>query len=400
MTPEEIKFIAEYSWEIMNAKFDYYFFNDNCAHRIAKLIELATGRNMSKTSGFWLLPTQVVRKLGNKDATNSFVKNETYKPSLKTVFSNQFNSLKNNEKEEFIEFFERSDDDKKNIVNESDSKNLFLIQDYLDLQVAKLSLKEKDEKKLNYLQDQRAVILSELMHRPVDSVKKNELLEKQSDSLIYTKPPSVFRLGYGSRNGEGFIKMGLRIANNDFLNKPNPGQEVSKFIMGEIEAEATENSLDLSKIIFVDVLNINTNPLPMKMTKEYSWEFKVDYSPNNNICAGCSTFGLEGKAGKASRVNDKMMLYGLAGVRVHTLDHQSDDFFTLLSEAGAVINISTNSIVGLSTNYDFGTISNERDYLLKGEWAYNGNKNFDYRIGIEDDGKDTVVLASIGYYFD
>ncbi len=218
----------------MNAKFKYYFFNDNCAHRISKILELATGLNLSSSHGFWLLPMQVVRTLGKENEKENFdlIKQEKYHPSLKRTFFDKFNLLSKKEKSDFIGFFTLSNPEQIETAKTLNTKILILILDYLDIQVAKGTAKDKDEKILNHLQTQRSLILSQLWSYPTKSIKEYEEKGYQSNSLLTSQPASVVRAGFGRREGSSFIRTSYRVANNDFLNISNPGQEISKFIMG------------------------------------------------------------------------------------------------------------------------------------------------------------------------
>jgi hypothetical protein len=100
LTPQQIRFISEIIWELNNARFKYYFLNDNCAHRVAKILELAMSIKITESHGFWLLPMQVIRSLEIESKKNNpgFIKQEIYHPCLKRVFFDRYELLKENEK--------------------------------------------------------------------------------------------------------------------------------------------------------------------------------------------------------------------------------------------------------------------------------------------------------------
>jgi len=175
---------------------------------------------------------------------------------------------------------------------------------------------------------------------------------------------------------------------------------VSKFLVGAIEAEITENSIDITEFVLIDIVNLNTNPLPWRMTHEFSWGFKIDYSPRNNICIDCSTFGTEAKFGAATRLSSKTLLYGLAGGRLHTRQNNKNDIFSLILDTGAIINISNSFILGLEASYYFDPVSGATEYLLKANLGFNFSRNYDYRMSIEGDGEGFAAIARVGYYFD
>ena len=403
LTPQQIKFISEFTWELMNTEFKYYFFNDNCAHRISKILELALGINLSDSHGFWLLPMQVVRSLGreNNRESSNLIEEEKYHPSLKRTFFDGYNLLSKKEKEDLVGFFINSSHQEQiEAVKKLNSTTLLLILDYLDIQVARRTSRNKDEQVMADLQTQRSVILSQLWRYPVETIQKLKGKGHSADSLLSSQPASVIRTGYGIREDSHFAKISYRVANNDFFNIPGPGQEISKFIMGEMETEITDESIRLTQATVIDIVNFNTNPLPIRVTKEFSWGLKVDYSPRSVICSKCSTFGVEAKGGTASRISSRTMLYGLIGGRIHTKLGNDRGIFTTVSEAGVFINVTKKLILGLSANHYYDAVFDNSEYFLKAEAGFNFSRNYDFRARLESDGEDVVSVVSAGYYFD
>ncbi len=166
-----------------------------------------------------------------------------------------------------------------------------------------------------------------------------------------------------------------------------------------METEITEKSARLTKATLIDIVNFNTNPLPIRVTKEFSWGMKVDYSPRSDVCSNCSTLGVEPKGGIATRLNSQLMLYGLTGGRIHT-KQGNRGIFTWVSEVGAFINITRNILLGLSANYYNDPILGHSEYILKGNVGFNMSRNYDFRVSVESDGEDMVSQINVGYFFD
>ena len=399
LTTEQIQFLVEHSWEMLSARFKYYFVNDNCAHRIAKLLEAATGWDLSDTHGFWLLPTQVVRKLRTKPSGSS-VKSEIYNPSLKSLFSARFASLRREERGEFIDFLRLDDRDKRQAVGTLRASLLPLMLDHLDLEVAKGTIADEDEDSLGDIQRKRALILNEMFIRPIPSQGGGSSELRPSQSPIDMKPPSVLRVGTGVRDGRGFQTLTYRAANNDLLNRPGPGQEVSRFIMGEVGLEVERGSVDLRNLVLVDVVNVNTNPLPPSMTHERSWSFRVDYSSRSRLCSDCRNFGLEARVGRSLRPSDRVVFYGFAGARIHTTDPDTDSYLGLTSELGSVIKMTKRTTLKLSGDGYVPMFTGEGDWHWGIEFAISASRQSDLRVSLEGRGHREVLLASFGYYFD
>lgn len=402
LTPEQVRFIAEHSWEMSFARFPYYFFNDNCAHRIARLVEVATGRDLSSTHGFWLLPSQVVRRLASNEEGRPLLRKSHYNPSLRTRFTERFTQLERAERHRFVEYFESDLDGQRKRAKGSSTALLKIKLDYLDLEAAKLRLNEESVADSVFLQRRRGLILAELFRRPATSGPIGEEVTTPVTSPIDAKPPSYLRFGVGAREGGLFSTLGYRIANNDLLSQRTPGQEVSRFLMGDLELEIEEGDAELSRLVIFDVVNVNTNPLPGHMTHERSWSLKLDYAARSRSCVDCRDFGFEGRIGKALRPSSKGLVYGFVGGRAHTQSGEDDDFFTFISELGSVFHPTsrTDTVMNIAGRGYLGSKRGAGDWVWNIDLAWNPKSRFDLRVGLEIEGSERTILGSFAYYFD
>jgi hypothetical protein len=303
-------------------------------------------------------------------------------------------------KKKFVKFFKASSFRDQKIAEKLSTKILLLILDYLDIQVADGTSKAKDAELMPYLQRKRSVVLSQLMKFKVKLIYKFPKDSYESNSLLASQPASVVRVGYGVRGNSSFSRLSYRVANNDFFDSPDPNQEISKFVMGKLEAEVNESSARLTNATLIDIVNYNTNPLPISIAKEYSWSMNVGYSQRSRVCSKCSTFGVGAKWGTANRINSRAMLYGLIGGRVHTKQGSRRGTITMASEVGGFINMTKNLILGFSATYYNDLVLDNSEYFLKANAGFNVSRNFDVRATIESDGDDVVSMFNAGYYFD
>jgi hypothetical protein len=401
LTPTQTKFVAEHGWEMMNAKFDYYFFNDNCAHRIINLIERATSSDLKNSHGFWLLPIQVVQAAKSyKNNGKSLIKNETYHPSLKSTFSKRYNNLSKAQKNLFIEYFQTQAGKKDEILSKLSEEEMFLILDQLDIQVAKLTIEENmndDEKKS--LEKERGIILDELLKRP--SIKYREKLKwGENYTLLDYRPTSVLRSGYTNRNGKNNLTVRYQIANNDLLNKPMAGQESSRFIMGAVEADISDDDIQIRDFTIADITNLNTNALPMSLTNEFSWQVKIGYGHRNRVCDSCGSFGVTTKAGKTIKLNDNTLLYGLVGGRFNSKKTDGYKYVTAVSENGILLDMEEMGKLNIGLDFNMDVDRGEPEYIVKSDYSINITPNSDIRIEAESDFEGNSMFAiKMGYFF-
>lgn len=397
LPPEQKKFLVEHSWEMMRAKFDYYFFNDNCAHRIARLIEETTGKKITANSGFWLLPTQVIRHLN--DPGVDIVDKEIYLPSLKSNFSKTYSDLDAEKKRAFIKYLQLDPKDQPVAAKGADPQLLKAWLDYLNLELAKLTEKPKNANKISEIYKRRAIVLSEMLGRTTESLGSKSNAKIAYESLMDARPPSSMRLDYGYSD-RNFARLSFRVANNDLLDKPISGQEISRFIMGGLQLEYEEGRFNLRKATLVDILNLNTNPLPESLTNEFSWGFRLDYAPRNELCRECKSAGIEGKFGKSAHLGKGSIAYGLAGARIHSEEQDTKSYSNLVAEAGVVTEITDDLSLLLSGQYTNDPFTGTNDSNVSVEARQKISDRVDLRISAAANKEKSQITAGISAYFD
>lgn len=78
----EIDMLLMHAWELGPVKFDYYFFDENCAYHLLSLFEVARP-SLALTSGFrgWVIPVDTVRRVVDE---SGMVAEVVYRPSNNT----------------------------------------------------------------------------------------------------------------------------------------------------------------------------------------------------------------------------------------------------------------------------------------------------------------------------
>lgn len=404
LTADQIRFVSEHSWELSNAQFDYYFLNDNCAHRVINVVERATGHDLTKAHGFWLMPLQVVQELRDVEG-GALLQEENYYPSLKSVFSRQYAALSDADKESFIAFLKQDNAEQKQQAKLLSSELLALLLDHYNIKSAQLSIKKRsNQERRQDINNYRRIILFELLSRPADSMKAFAEDDTTDKSLLDIPNISVLRTGIVRRDGESFVNARYQVANNDLLSYRQPGQERSRFIMGAIEADIGvsgdgSDRFDLRELVVFDLANLNTNPLPMSETKEYSWGIKLGYSQRNVACTGCGSVALDAKIGKAHRFNDHVMIYSLNGARLNHKKIDDYGYAYLVSENGIGVDVSDLRF-DISVDASYDPIEEQDDYLIGMEVAKGLTQNSDLRLMVADGFDQGKVLSlKLGYHF-
>jgi hypothetical protein len=86
LTHEEVSQFLRHSWEIKNIRFDYFFFDENCAYRILTMVDAATPRfNIESQFSLFAAPVDTIRLLAKQDIVSSTL----YRPSMAKILKSQ-----------------------------------------------------------------------------------------------------------------------------------------------------------------------------------------------------------------------------------------------------------------------------------------------------------------------
>ena len=68
LSDEQVRLLAFHLWEVIGKKFTYHFLTQNCAYRLAELLELVTDEPWLTNSRVWYLPVEMFHRLTTLDA--------------------------------------------------------------------------------------------------------------------------------------------------------------------------------------------------------------------------------------------------------------------------------------------------------------------------------------------
>jgi hypothetical protein len=83
LTPAEIDRLLMHTWELGPTRFDYYFFDENCAYHLLSLLEVARpGLELTDRFRWWAIPSDTVRAVTDQPG---LLKRVVYRPATATI---------------------------------------------------------------------------------------------------------------------------------------------------------------------------------------------------------------------------------------------------------------------------------------------------------------------------
>jgi hypothetical protein len=382
------RFVIEHSYELKRARFTYYFLNDNCAHRIARLLQMATqgGYQPPKRSP-WLQPGQVVQSL----QAQGWVRGETRHVALKSDARTTYAALPAASQTRIRQALKTAE--KLAALNDAE---LRLLNQLLDVEAASFANKPRNAKQLEAVHARRQqVLLARLARPPLGAI--GPTTEPPSTATTPAKAPPPAKLSVAQVFGPTHAtRLTFRAANHDLLALPMQGQPPSQFVFGEVTAQAGEGGGTLHSATLLDIISLNPQPLPQMFGTERSWAMQAGYGPADELCTKCRRVAVEGKLGHALAVGADATLFALAGGQLNSRQTQANDYAGAVAELGAILPLGQTRALA-TYRATLGVQEGPVRHLAKLEFSQPLNLGTELRLSAAHNGHQGTFLVGFGF---
>ncbi|MCP4753884.1 MAG: DUF4105 domain-containing protein, partial [Proteobacteria bacterium] len=298
---KQIRRIVHHAWELFQGSdFDYYFLLDNCAYRMAELLEAAWDqKRINPGFGLYSIPIDVFHKINRMENNGRpLIRKIRLYPSRQRqlrrkvgyLSGEQFDLMKT-----VVENFDRIDSPKYRSLDERDKAQLIdaLIDYYKFRQVddRKTDRKETIEKLLTIRS--KLPILGESPPTPV--------LKPPTDGT----PPGLVRLGIEqTSNGEVALQLGIRPSYYDLLDSETGKLPNTQIIALDLNLGISPDKATIRRLKLFDIVSLNLSPTRLGGDSGWSWRARAELEPQNLECEDCLVFHLSSGLGKALSIAD------------------------------------------------------------------------------------------------
>ena len=321
--------ITFHAWElIQNVHFKYYFFLDNCAYRMAELLEMAwTDSTRINTSGaLWAIPVDVVFKLNKIRSESNLLAPLLGKPRLipsrqrklqKRVA--QLNELEHVHLKKLIKYrdYIESNDFQK-LTENSKAK---IIDVLLDHQQFQKTIKPDFEQS-----PERYKLLSVRSKLPI---LEYDLSFENTKSPTEGTPPMRFRLGAVFNDFLGpALETGVWANYHDLLGEESGHLLNAEVVTLDLNIQFRDDSFELTQFQLFNIQKYALNPTGISGDFDWSWRTKAGWQRKNFGCSPCRKFLISGGMGGAYSLTGKDVEYAFMELFGET-DNQSKSVFLL-----------------------------------------------------------------------
>ena len=394
LIPEDVAFIIEHLWEILPAKFDYYFVDENCAFHFAKLIELVLDEPIIYDDSLWVLPNAVAKGVAKARYKNKpLLTDVIFLPSRETVLHNYYGQLTVEQKEvakaiiehDFsftIKKYEVLSDDEKKIIVESLFQYINVMKQQGEHHHAIKTSKRKLIKERLRLSVGKAIVYS---------------TRKQNAAPHLARKPSKFSLGIANvGQSKLYTTAGFRMTYFDDLSSSVGLSEFSNLEMIDVEVIADKTKAKVLKLDLIDISSLYLPAIPWTNTVASAWSVRAGYEQLSNACIDCGIYFAEGSLGKSIRIGSEALGFAMVGGKGF---FGAEDDVTIFTKLGFITSITGNLKAKIELQKASNiTLSSSYTRSVKLAISYEFAHQWDIRFFLEN--KETTSAAlTLNYYW-
>lgn len=310
LSQEKVNGIVDHSWELLGAKFTYYFLKQNCGYKMAELLNLVIDYPLLPSFKEWAMPSDVLTQLMEaSDGGIKLVKDISLIKSRQNEFRDKFQLLTLTEKTITLKFIKQKEEEEtQSVLALSSESNKRIIDTLFDYYAFILTKKDADVKAIEARR--RVLLLSRL---------KLDTEELNWPETAPTPPPhksqnsSMLQASYiyNDQLGAGAL-IRFRPAYYDFLSLNRGRAPYTQMSMLDLSAVVRNNKISLKHLDLLKIETLNISPTGLSEDGDFAWKVGVGIREQNLSCVGCLHGYLSGGIGKAYSVADKMAIYLMA----------------------------------------------------------------------------------------
>lgn len=394
LEPQDINLLLGHLWELLDADYQYYFFNRNCAFHMGELLQLVLTTKLAANKRLWMTPQSIMQNLSAVNYNGKpLVHTITYHPSRQSRLYQRFSFLNKPQKAMLHNLVNKPD-----LINDIDLSAFVIAQqheivdtliDYYQF-LRKEAAGTNDEHNIRYKQ---AVLLRyQLPPGPgadkFSSAAQPHLGRKPSYS-------SVQIMGNSETATYGLLQ--LRPAYYDALDAEEGHVSFSALSMGEVVLGFTENRLFLKDLSLLKIESIRANLTGLPGDRNYSWYLDVGAAQSKIGCVSCAAVKVNSGIGYGVEAISRLNISGFIGGGYLGKSLNDNDSY-LASKLIATWYTTERLSARLELEQRFYS-DGRTDHLTKLNSRLALTQNSDIRIAVSRDNSATEAGLALGWYW-
>src|SRR5450830_283034 len=396
----DVDFVVAHAWEVLGKKYTYYFFRQNCAYRMAEIVQVLPGLDIIPHERPFTIPQTLTQKLVHATyAGHPLIAKVVYYPSRQSRFYEKYLKLKPQQ----AALLKR------------------MVRQGVDINIADVNALPVDTKQqivdgvidyYRFTNENPQAPTSQLDPNYLKAVAARFVLPpggaqetiQREISPDMGRPPSWAQIGemYSSHDGNA-ISLRIRPAYYDQLDGDGSHIRNASLTMGDTQLSIKEGNIKLHRFDLVSVDSANQGVSGLANDRGLAWKVRVGAEQAFTGCLNCLVARGQADIGMGRQVTQHTFLAGYVGGGLQTDKYDQGVAFARASLE--VISRFDEYGLGMKANIEHrqGLESGiQSQIFFRGEIRWVVLSGLDLRLDYEHSdgpGSGEVLIASIGSYW-
>lgn len=391
LSPSEVEQLLFHAWELIGRDYVYYFLKENCAFRMAELLELVVKQSLISKRQPYAMPISVFHRLAEiehhgQPLVAEIIQHpsrqkrlvEGYKQATRNIQQAVSAVIANNYNLEIIAF--------QSLDNTEQVQVLEILFDYLEF------LKISDDS-LQLVQYKNRLLRARLA---LPSGKPKQIAFNDQAPHLSTYP-SLLQVSWVDTAQRPALELRFRATYYDYLTANRDKALFSALSMFDIHLRQQDSSLQLYRFDLLNLENMNLSQTGLPEDGGLAWKVNLGYAPQDLACRGCQTVQLSGGLGKAWQLGNGV-IYAMQDGRVHQ-NRQGVGLLSADSRIGTVYDLNSYWRVHLELGYRSYLDAETKSFSwYRIQQRLGNSRHWDMRMSIEKL-RSTELRFALSYYW-
>ncbi|MFZ5670096.1 MAG: DUF4105 domain-containing protein [Pseudomonadota bacterium] len=317
---EQIALLSDHVWEVSGTANRYYFLRQNCAYRLAELVNLVVDAPLIPPDKPWTMPIDVFERLMRDRPGKPLVRSVVRIDSRQNAFRRAYFALPAQAQRDIVAYVEGSSvAPDRELARQAPVLDALI--DYYSFLVAASEKAQREPGVLADMKARRNALLLARLHLPVATAgtppaPKDLPNEGQKSSLLQASYVSNTEIGDG-------LELRVRPAYHDFLTYAPGVVAGSELAFADTRLDIRDGKVRLRGLDLVKVVALNLSPTGLVRDGAPAWAIRFGVEDRALGCQDCLVGFVEGGYGRAMQVAENAIVYGFLNGLAVTGDEPS-----------------------------------------------------------------------------
>lgn len=391
LSPAEVQRLLFHAWELIGRDYVYYFLKENCAFRMAELLELVIQQSLVSKRQPYVMPVSVFHRLAEiehngKPLVAEIIQHPSRQKRLVKAFQQATAKLQQavaaviaNNYVLDIALFHR--------LNTSEQAQVIeILFDYIEF------LKISDD--TEQLVQQKNQLLKARLRLPNGPQTRPEFDDIAPHFSTY---PSLLQFSLVDTEQKPALELRFRATYYDLLTANRDKASFSALSMFDLHLRQQDSRLQLYRFDLLNIEHMNLSQTGLPEDGGLAWKVNVGYAPQHLACWRCQTVQLTAGLGKAWQ-RENAVFYAMQDGRVHQ-NRQEVGLVSGDSRIGTVLDLYSYWRLQLELGYRTYLDADAENFSwYRIQQRFGDSQRWDLRMSIEKQRSSEVRLA-FSYYW-